>query len=70
MAGQVVHLWPMKLQRRLAHLGSDPMIKFLKKHRPFYIAGESYAGHYIPELSQIIARRNNGVKNPVINFIV
>ncbi|KAF9676705.1 hypothetical protein SADUNF_Sadunf08G0030700 [Salix dunnii] len=37
-------------------------------HRPFYIAGESYAGHYIPELSQIIVRRNNGVKNPVINF--
>ncbi|KAJ6901919.1 hypothetical protein NC651_019652 [Populus alba x Populus x berolinensis] len=39
------------------------------KHRPFYIAGESYAGHYIPELSRIIARRNKGVKNPAINFI-
>ncbi|KAJ9175581.1 hypothetical protein P3X46_014124 [Hevea brasiliensis] len=38
------------------------------KHRPFYIAGESYAGHYIPELSQTIAWRNKGVKNPVINF--
>ncbi|KAJ6772943.1 SERINE CARBOXYPEPTIDASE-LIKE 28 [Salix koriyanagi] len=38
------------------------------KHRPFYIAGESYAGHYIPELSRVIARRNKGVKNPVINF--
>ncbi|XP_048231395.1 serine carboxypeptidase-like 28 [Ricinus communis] len=37
-------------------------------HRPFYIAGESYAGHYIPELSQIIVRRNKGIKNPVINF--
>ncbi|KAJ6350087.1 hypothetical protein OIU78_006300 [Salix suchowensis] len=26
-------------------------------------------GHYIPELSQIIARRNNGVKNPMITMI-
>ncbi|KDP25724.1 hypothetical protein JCGZ_23945 [Jatropha curcas] len=38
------------------------------KHRPFFIAGESYAGHYIPELSQIIVQKNKGVKNPVINF--
>ncbi|WKA01123.1 hypothetical protein VitviT2T_019421 [Vitis vinifera] len=38
------------------------------KHRPFYIAGESYAGHYIPELSQIIVQRNKGMKNPAINF--
>ncbi|GAB4836462.1 Serine carboxypeptidase-like 28 [Ancistrocladus abbreviatus] len=37
-------------------------------HRPFYIAGESYAGHYIPQLSQVIARRNKGIANPVINF--
>ncbi|CAI0411689.1 unnamed protein product [Linum tenue] len=38
------------------------------KHRDFYIAGESYAGHYVPQLSQIIYERNIGVKNPVINF--
>ncbi|MFS8012546.1 putative carboxypeptidase D [Helianthus anomalus] len=38
------------------------------KHRDFYIAGESYAGHYVPQLSQLIYRRNKGVKNPVINF--
>ncbi|KAK2995910.1 hypothetical protein RJ640_000603 [Escallonia rubra] len=38
------------------------------KQRPFYIAGESYAGHYIPELSQIIVRQNKGVKNPIIDF--
>ncbi|GKV34116.1 hypothetical protein SLEP1_g42531 [Rubroshorea leprosula] len=37
-------------------------------HRPFYIAGESYAGHYIPELSRIIVRRNKGVQNPILNF--
>ncbi|KAL3732084.1 hypothetical protein ACJRO7_028859 [Eucalyptus globulus] len=38
------------------------------KHRPFYIAGESYAGHYIPELSLVIAQHNNGTSNPVLNF--
>ncbi|KAK4784603.1 hypothetical protein SAY86_018971 [Trapa natans] len=38
------------------------------KLRPFYIAGESYAGHYIPEISQLIVRRNKRVKNPVLNF--
>ncbi|KAI3458991.1 hypothetical protein Pfo_015654 [Paulownia fortunei] len=38
------------------------------KHRDFYIAGESYAGHYVPQLSQIVYERNKGIQNPVINF--
>ncbi|KAM7499162.1 hypothetical protein LguiA_023576 [Lonicera macranthoides] len=38
------------------------------KHRDFYIAGESYAGHYVPQLSQLIYQRNKGIKNPAINF--
>lgn len=38
------------------------------KHRDFYIAGESYAGHYIPQLSQIVYEKNKGVQNPVINL--
>ncbi|KAL8052149.1 hypothetical protein ABFX02_06G194100 [Erythranthe guttata] len=38
------------------------------KYRSFYLAGESYAGHYIPELSKIIVDRNKGVDNPIINF--
>ncbi|XXG55045.1 hypothetical protein AAC387_Pa03g2780 [Persea americana] len=38
------------------------------KHRDFYIAGESYAGHYVPQLSQIIFQKNQGVQNPAINF--
>ncbi|CAN6346090.1 unnamed protein product [Urochloa humidicola] len=38
------------------------------KYRDFYIAGESYAGHYVPQLSQLVYRNNIGVKNPSINF--
>ncbi|XP_071724821.1 serine carboxypeptidase-like 28 [Rutidosis leptorrhynchoides] len=50
------------------------LIKWLErfpqyKHRPFYIAGESYAGHYIPELSQVIVEQNKGAKKPILNFI-
>ncbi|KAI4382736.1 hypothetical protein MLD38_008660 [Melastoma candidum] len=38
------------------------------KHRDFYIAGESYAGHYVPQLSRIVYERNKGIHNPIINF--
>ncbi|CAO2817845.1 unnamed protein product [Amaranthus hypochondriacus] len=38
------------------------------KNREFYIAGESYAGHYVPQLSQIIYRRNKGIEQPFMNF--
>lgn len=38
------------------------------KHRDFYLAGDSYAGHYVPQLSQIVFQRNKGIQNPIINF--
>ncbi|XP_057979550.1 serine carboxypeptidase-like 27 [Malania oleifera] len=38
------------------------------KHRAFYIAGDSYAGHYVPQLSKIVYEKNKGIKNPIINF--
>ncbi|KAK4252977.1 hypothetical protein QN277_010821 [Acacia crassicarpa] len=38
------------------------------RHREFYIAGESYAGHFVPQLAQIIYQKSKGIKNPVINF--
>ncbi|KAJ3693819.1 hypothetical protein LUZ60_009299 [Juncus effusus] len=38
------------------------------KYRDFYITGESYAGHYVPQLSQIVYEQNRGIENPIINF--
>ncbi|KAF9590956.1 hypothetical protein IFM89_000501 [Coptis chinensis] len=38
------------------------------KHRDFYITGESYAGHYVPQLSQLVYERNKGIQNPILNF--
>ncbi|WVZ72359.1 hypothetical protein U9M48_020832 [Paspalum notatum var. saurae] len=38
------------------------------KYRDFYIAGESYAGHYVPQLSQLVYQNNKGIKKPVLNF--
>ncbi|KAE8705937.1 Serine carboxypeptidase-like 29 [Hibiscus syriacus] len=38
------------------------------KDRDFYIAGESYAGHYVPQLSQAIVRYNKATKAKTINL--
>eukprot|EP00249_Psilotum_nudum_P003267 c16661_g1_i1 orf=484-1947(+) len=39
------------------------------KHREFYIIGESYAGHYVPQLSKLVYERNvRGISNPSINL--
>ncbi|XP_061357031.1 serine carboxypeptidase-like 26 [Gastrolobium bilobum] len=39
------------------------------KSRDFYIAGESYAGHYIPQLAELVFDRNKDrSKYPFINF--
>ncbi|KAL3533010.1 hypothetical protein ACH5RR_006531 [Cinchona calisaya] len=38
------------------------------KGRDFYITGESYAGHYVPQLSQAIVRHNFATKDKTINF--
>lgn len=38
------------------------------KYREFYIAGESYAGHYVPQLAQLIYEQNKGIQNPIINL--
>lgn len=32
------------------------------KGREFYIAGESYAGHYVPQLAKLIIDSNPGAK--------
>ncbi|XP_050213164.1 serine carboxypeptidase II-2 [Mercurialis annua] len=38
------------------------------KGRDFYITGESYAGHYVPQLSQAIVRHNKETKGRTINL--
>ncbi|XP_057967263.1 serine carboxypeptidase 24 isoform X2 [Malania oleifera] len=38
------------------------------KHRQFYIAGESYAGHYIPQLAKKIYDYNKPFSHPIINL--
>ncbi|XP_076940713.1 serine carboxypeptidase 1-like isoform X2 [Bidens hawaiensis] len=38
------------------------------KTRDFYIAGESYAGHYVPQLAQLILKNNKIANQTVINL--
>ncbi|MFS7920588.1 putative carboxypeptidase D [Helianthus anomalus] len=38
------------------------------KSRDFYITGESYAGHYIPQLAQLILQNNKITNQTVINL--
>ncbi|KAK6942332.1 Peptidase S10, serine carboxypeptidase [Dillenia turbinata] len=38
------------------------------KGRDFFITGESYAGHYVPQLSQAIVRYNAATKEKAINL--
>ncbi|CAN1328690.1 Serine carboxypeptidase-like 29 [Linum perenne] len=38
------------------------------KGRDFYVTGESYAGHYVPQLSQAIVRHNSATKSQTINL--
>ena len=38
------------------------------KDREFYISGESYAGHYVPELAHTILYHNKKAKKTIINL--
>ncbi|EOA27060.1 hypothetical protein CARUB_v10023155mg [Capsella rubella] len=38
------------------------------QYRDFYIVGESYAGHYVPQLAKEIQEYNNAYERPIINL--
>ncbi|CAL0308664.1 unnamed protein product [Lupinus luteus] len=38
------------------------------KKRNFYITGESYAGHFVPQLAQTILKQNKKTNNTIINL--
>ena len=38
------------------------------KKRDFYISGESYAGHYVPQLAHTILHHNKKANGPIINL--
>ncbi|KAF6172150.1 hypothetical protein GIB67_003842 [Kingdonia uniflora] len=43
--------------------------RFLEyKDRDFYISGECYAGHYVPELAHTILQHNNRANKTIINL--
>ncbi|PON99336.1 Serine carboxypeptidase-like [Trema orientale] len=59
--------------KRTAHDSLEFLLKWFERFpqyrgRDFYITGESYAGHYVPQLSQAIVRYNFAKREKAINL--
>merc|ERR1711871_227289 len=52
----------------------EGLVQFFASHpepanRPFYVAGESYGGHYVPNIVKRVQEGNNEGTNPKINLV-
>merc|ERR1711871_373510 len=52
----------------------EGLVQFFASHpelanRPFYVAGESYGGHYVPNIVKRVQEGNNAGTNPKINLV-
>lgn len=59
--------------RKTAHDNYVFLVNWLErfpeyKTRDFYISGESYAGHYVPQLASTILYHNHNSSSPIINL--
>ncbi|KAI3922165.1 hypothetical protein MKX01_005854, partial [Papaver californicum] len=57
--GAMMELGPFRVNKRFPEY----------KTRDFYLAGESYTGHYVPQLAQLILQNNKITNQTIINLL-